>query len=268
VPELLWANPRVVFFREEPLPDPGVGPRGAQGVPLTPGAAFGRGRPAGRAAGTPLWLDTTEPLSATPLRRLVMAQDTGSAIVGAVRVDLFFGWQPGAEQPGRPHEAAAAAVGAVAQGGPAADRRTVNRSPWRWVPTLYFGQGLPYVVVMTLAVVLYKNLGLDNTAIALYTSWLYLPWVIKPLWSPLVDLLRTQALVDRALQLLVGAALAAVALTLPLPRLLQLSLALFWLLALPRPRTTSRPTASTCWPCRSTSRPPSWACAACSTAWR
>ena len=105
------------------------------------------------------------------------------------------------------------------------------RSPWWWIPTLYYGQGLPYVVVMTLAVVLYKNLGLDNTAIALYTSWLYLPWVIKPLWSPLVDLLRTKRWWIVTLQLLVGAALAAVALTLPMAGFFQLSLAVFWLLA-------------------------------------
>ena len=90
------------------------------------------------------------------------------------------------------------------------------RSPWWWIPSLYYGQGLPYVVVMTLAVVLYKNLGLDNTAIALYTSWLYLPWVIKPLWSPLVDLLRTKRWWIVTLQLVIGAALGSVALTLPL----------------------------------------------------
>jgi PAT family beta-lactamase induction signal transducer AmpG len=99
------------------------------------------------------------------------------------------------------------------------------------VPTLYWGQGLPYVAVMTLAVVLYKNLGLDNTAIALYTSWLYLPWVIKPLWSPLVELLRTKRGWIVSLQVAVGAALAAVALTLPMPAAFQLSLAVFWLLA-------------------------------------
>jgi PAT family beta-lactamase induction signal transducer AmpG len=64
-------------------------------------------------------------------------------------------------------------------------------TPWHWVPTLYFAQGIPYVVVMTLSVVMYKNLEVSNTDIALYTSWLYLPWVIKPLWSPLVDLLRS-----------------------------------------------------------------------------
>ncbi len=105
------------------------------------------------------------------------------------------------------------------------------RTPWWWIPTLYYGQGLPYVVVMTLAVVLYKNLGLDNTAIALYTSWLYLPWVIKPLWSPLVDLLRTKRWWIVTLQLVIGAALGSVALTLPMAGVFQLSLAVFWLLA-------------------------------------
>ena len=104
-------------------------------------------------------------------------------------------------------------------------------TPWRWIPTLYFAQGLPYVVVMTLAVVLYKNLGVGNTEIALYTSWLYLPWVIKPLWSPLVDLLGTKRRWIVALQFTVGAALAMVALTLPASRFLQLTLAVFWLMA-------------------------------------
>ncbi|MBZ8141714.1 transglycosylase [Rubrivivax gelatinosus] len=101
VQELLWANPRVVFFREEPLPDPTVGPRGAQGVPLLPGRSIAVDA-ASIPYGTPVWLDTTEPLSATPLRRLVMAQDTGSAIVGAVRADYFWGWGADAEaQAGR-----------------------------------------------------------------------------------------------------------------------------------------------------------------------
>lgn len=104
-------------------------------------------------------------------------------------------------------------------------------SPWRWIPTVYFSQGLPYVAVMTLAVVLYKNLGLSNTDIALYTSWLYLPWVIKPLWGPLVDLLGTKRRWIVALQFVLGAAFAMVALALPAPHFLQLSLAAFWLLA-------------------------------------
>ncbi len=97
VTEMLWANPRVVFFREEPLPDPSVGPRGAQGVPLTPGRSVAID-PTSIPYGSALWLDTTEPLSNTPLRRAVMAQDTGSAITGAVRVDYFWGWGDAAEQ--------------------------------------------------------------------------------------------------------------------------------------------------------------------------
>ena len=67
-----------------------------------------------------------------------------------------------------------------------------KRSPWAWIPSLYFAEGIPYVVVMTVSVIMYKRLGVSNTEIALYTSWLYLPWVIKPLWSPLVDVLKTK----------------------------------------------------------------------------
>lgn len=95
--ELLWTNPRVVFFREEPLPDASLGPKGAQGVALVPGRSIAVD-PRSVPYGTPVWLDTTEPLSDTPLRRLVMAQDTGSAIVGAVRADYFWGWGDRAEQ--------------------------------------------------------------------------------------------------------------------------------------------------------------------------
>jgi membrane-bound lytic murein transglycosylase A len=97
VNELLWSNPRVVFFREEALPDLQLGPKGAQGVPLTPGRSIAVD-PQSVPYGTPVWLDSTEPLSATPLRRLVVAQDTGSAITGAVRADYFWGWGPEAEQ--------------------------------------------------------------------------------------------------------------------------------------------------------------------------
>jgi PAT family beta-lactamase induction signal transducer AmpG len=108
---------------------------------------------------------------------------------------------------------------------------TQSARAWAWIPTLYFGQGLPYVVVMTLSVILYKNLGISNTDIALYTSWLYLPWVIKPLWSPLVDLLGTKRGWVVALQFAIGAALALVALTLPMDHFFQITLAVFWLMA-------------------------------------
>lgn len=103
--------------------------------------------------------------------------------------------------------------------------------PWRWIPTLYFGQGIPYVVAMTLSVVMYKNLQISNTAIALYTSWLYLPWVIKPLWSPVVDLYRTKRWWIVGLQFLLGLALALVAFTVPAGNGFQLTLAVFWLMA-------------------------------------
>ncbi|MCV2364852.1 MltA domain-containing protein [Paucibacter sp. DJ1R-11] len=101
--ELLWGNPRYVFFREEPLVDPNVGPRGAQGVPLTPGRSVAVDR-ASIPYGTALWLEAGDPLQSgnSPLRRLVMAQDTGSAITGAVRADFFWGWGREAEtQAGR-----------------------------------------------------------------------------------------------------------------------------------------------------------------------
>ena len=96
VEEMLHSNPRVVFFREEPLPDPALGPKGAQGVALSPGRSIAVD-PQSVPYGTPVWLDTTEPLATRPLRRLVVAQDTGSAIVGAVRADYFWGWGDDAE---------------------------------------------------------------------------------------------------------------------------------------------------------------------------
>ena len=108
-------------------------------------------------------------------------------------------------------------------------RRPVH--PWAWIPSLYFAEGLPYVVVMSIAVVMYKRLGLGNAEIALFTSWLYLPWVIKPLWSPIVDVLRTKRWWILAMQILIGASLAGVAFSLRAPHGIQWSLAFFWLMA-------------------------------------
>lgn len=102
---------------------------------------------------------------------------------------------------------------------------------WSWIPSLYFASGLPYVVVMSVSVIMYKRLGISNTDIALYTSWLYLPWVIKPFWSPLVDILKTKRSWIIAMQLLIGAGLGGVALTLPADNFFRLSLAFLWLLA-------------------------------------
>ncbi len=106
-----------------------------------------------------------------------------------------------------------------------------RRNPWVWIPTLYFAQGIPYVMVMSVSVIMYKRLGISNTDIALYTSWLYLPWVIKPLWSPVVDLLGTKRRWTVVMQGVVGAALALLALAIPAPRFFQYTIALFWMMA-------------------------------------
>jgi PAT family beta-lactamase induction signal transducer AmpG len=105
------------------------------------------------------------------------------------------------------------------------------RNPWAWVPSLYVAEGIPYVMAMTVSVVLYKRLGLSNTDIAFYTSWLYLPWVIKPLWSPFVELFRTKRYWILLMQLLIGAALASIAFSIPAARFLQYTLGFFWLMA-------------------------------------
>lgn len=106
-----------------------------------------------------------------------------------------------------------------------------SRSHWAWIPSLYFSEGLPYVIVMTVSVIMYKKLGISNTEIALYTSWLYLPWIIKPFWSPLVEVLRTKRWWIVFMQLLVGAGLAGVAFTIPTTNFLQYTLAFLWLMA-------------------------------------
>ncbi len=104
-------------------------------------------------------------------------------------------------------------------------------SPWAWIPTLYFAQGLPYVAVMTISVIMYKRLGISNAELAFYTGWLNLPWVVKPLWSPFIDLIKTKRWWITATQLLIGAGLAGIAFTIPTTYFFQLTLAVFWLLA-------------------------------------
>ena len=106
-----------------------------------------------------------------------------------------------------------------------------KRNPWAWVPTLYFAEGVPYVAVMTISLILYKRMGMSNTDITLYTSWLYLPWVIKPLWSPFVDMMKSKRCWIVTMQLLVGAALGGVAFTIPVSWWLQGTLCFFWLMA-------------------------------------
>ncbi len=106
-----------------------------------------------------------------------------------------------------------------------------KRNPWSWIPTLYIAEGLPNVIVMTVAVVMYMQLGMSDTDIAIYTGWLGLPWVIKPLWSPFVDLYRTKRWWVIAMQLLLGSSLAGVAFTLQAPFWFEGTMAFFFLMA-------------------------------------
>ena len=107
----------------------------------------------------------------------------------------------------------------------------MKSSPAAWVPSLYIAESLPYVAVMVIATTMYKRLGLSNTELALYTSWLYLPWVIKPLWSPYIAAIKTERWWVLVMQLLIGAGFAGIAFTLPMSIWLQGSLAFFWILA-------------------------------------
>ena len=106
-----------------------------------------------------------------------------------------------------------------------------DKGAWAWVPVLYFTQGLPYVLVVTVSVIMYKKLGVSNEDIGLYTSILYLPWVLKPLWSPFVDLKSTKRKWFLAMQLLIAISLLGVGLTIPTNMFFISSLACFWMAA-------------------------------------
>ncbi|MEM9869388.1 MAG: MFS transporter [Bacteroidota bacterium] len=102
---------------------------------------------------------------------------------------------------------------------------------WAWIPSLYFTQGIPYVIVVTVSVIMYKRLGIGNADIGLYTSWLYLPWVIKPLWSPLVDLKGTKRKWFLSMQLLVALSFLGIGFFLPTTAFFTITLAFFWMSA-------------------------------------
>ena len=105
------------------------------------------------------------------------------------------------------------------------------RTSWAWVPTLYFAEGLPYVLVVTVSSIMFRQLGISVADVALYTSWLYLPWVIKPFWSPFVDLVKTKRWWLLLTQLILGAGLAGVGLTLNTANFFKWSITIMWLLA-------------------------------------
>ncbi len=105
------------------------------------------------------------------------------------------------------------------------------RNPWAWVPSLYIAEGIPYTLAMTVSVILYKRLGISNTDIAYYTGWLYLPWIIKPIWSPIVDLFRTKRYWILLMEILISSSIASIAFSIPLNKFFQYTLAFFWLMA-------------------------------------
>ena len=114
-----------------------------------------------------------------------------------------------------------------------------NRNPWLWVPTLYFAEGIPYFIVNNISVVMFKNMGMPNGILALYTSLLYLPWVIKPLWSPFVDIIKSKRWWIITMQILMSAAMLALPFLLPTQSgeeivqspLFFMTLGLFWVTA-------------------------------------
>ena len=111
------------------------------------------------------------------------------------------------------------------------EKRVRKRSPWAWIPTLYFVEGLPYVAVVLISVIMYKRMGLSNTDIAFFTSLIYLPWVVKPIWSPFVDILKTKRWWTLTMQLFVAVGLALIAVFLPLNCFFVASLIVFGFMA-------------------------------------
>lgn len=92
-----------------------------------------------------------------------------------------------------------------------------NLSPWAWIPTLYFAEGIPYFLVNNISVVMFTKMGVPNGQMALFTSLLYLPWVIKPLWSPFIDIIKTKRWWIIAMQILMAAAMILLTLSIPHP---------------------------------------------------
>lgn len=108
----------------------------------------------------------------------------------------------------------------------------LKKNPWFWIPSLYYAQGLPYIMVVEVSVIMYQNLDISNADIGLYTSLLYLPWIIKPFWSPLVENTKTKRWWTIGMQFVMGGAFAGVALVLLTPSFFAFSLIVLYLLAL------------------------------------
>lgn len=113
----------------------------------------------------------------------------------------------------------------------AAATPSATRNSWAWIPTLYFAEGLPNAIVTTISIVLYKALGVSNELISLYTGFFYLPWVLKPLWSPVVEILKTRRVWIWRMQCMLGLTFAGIAVALPSANFVLLSIPLFWIIA-------------------------------------
>ncbi|WP_225586914.1 MFS transporter [Algoriphagus sp. Y33] len=107
--------------------------------------------------------------------------------------------------------------------------KSSNRNPWVWIPSLYLTEGIPYIVIIAVSVIMYKKLGISNADIGLYTSLLYLPWVIKPIWSPIVDLFGTKRKWFLAMQLILSLVFLGVGLTTTGSSFFFMTLAFFWM---------------------------------------
>ena len=106
-----------------------------------------------------------------------------------------------------------------------------DNKPWFWIPLLNFASGLPYAIIISVSVIMYKNLGISNEDIGVYTSLLYLPWVIKPLWSPLIELIGTKRKWFLLMQLIISLAFLLVGFTIPLNGFFIMTLSIFWVAA-------------------------------------
>lgn len=106
-----------------------------------------------------------------------------------------------------------------------------GHKPWLWIPTLYFAEGVPYFAVNSLAVLLYTQMGIPVAKMAFYTSLLSLPWVIKPFWAPIVDIISTKRSWVLTMELMISVAMALICLLLPLPSFFALTLIVFFIMA-------------------------------------
>ncbi|MCX8514226.1 MAG: MFS transporter, partial [Burkholderiales bacterium] len=107
----------------------------------------------------------------------------------------------------------------------------INIRPWRWVPTTYFMQGLPFSLIVIVSTIMYKNFKLNNSDITFYTGWFFIPWIVKPIWAWFIDLYQTKRWWIFLMEILLGVGFFTIAMSLQFSNYFIISLALFWLCA-------------------------------------